>query len=232
MMIERRVALFLIALLIVSLRVPASLAQGPAPADEPTKPPYVFPTPIFIPTYPGDTVAPTAPRPAATPASSQPSAEGTYTVEPGDSPWTISQRVYGSGAKYAIIMAANGITDSTRLKVGMVLKIPSSDASGQALPTAVPTLAPTLPAPPAPPTTAPTPRSTSPTPTATRTPAPGSASSGSASISDAALLVVNVLSGIFFGGSILSAISAVLMYRRQTWLKSMARMARRIRPRP
>ena len=225
---RRSVALFLIAIGLVLLRAPITLAQGPAPADEPTKPPYVFPTPIFIPTYPGDVPAPTAPKPATTPVSVPPSGERTYTVEPGDNPWTIAQKVYGSGTKYSVIMAANGITDSTRLKVGMVLKIPSADASGQPLPTPVPTLAPTVPAPP---TIAPTSQMTPPTPTGTRTPASGSASSGSNSISDTVLLVVNILSGIFFAGAILAAISAVLMYRRLAWLKSMTMMARRIRVR-
>src|SRR5512135_3761249 len=156
--------------------------QGPAATEEPTKPPYVFPTPIFIPTYTG--TGPAASTPGPTRAGGQASGERTYTVESGDNPWTIAQKMYGNGAKYQVIMTANGLTDSTKLKVGMVLKIPATDAAGQPLPTAAPTLlAPALAAPSLPaPTLQPTPAG----PTATPTRAPAANSLLPSSLSDAA----------------------------------------------
>src|SRR5512142_2310622 len=88
--------------------------QGPAATEEPTKPPYVFPTPIFIPPYPG--TGPAASTPVPTRAGAPASGERTYTVETGDNPWTIAQKMYGNGARYQVIMTANGLSDSTRLK--------------------------------------------------------------------------------------------------------------------
>lgn len=109
------------------------------PTDEPTKRPYVFPTPIFIPTYADDTPAPRS----ATSIPLQPGAD-TYTVQSGDSPWLIAQKVYGDGTKYKLIMDANGMTDQTRLRVGTVLKIPS--APGIVAPPTPTSIAPTEPA--------------------------------------------------------------------------------------
>ena len=46
-----------------------------------------------------------------------------YTVQSGDSLWTIAQRFLGAGIKYQEIMAANGLT-SSMIHVGQKLKIP------------------------------------------------------------------------------------------------------------
>lgn len=130
------------------------------PTEEPTKRPYVFPTPIYIPPFADDT-----PVQRATPVATLPPGTETYTVQAGDSPWTIAQKVYGDGTKYKLIMEANGLTDQTRLRVGTVLKIPSlGTPPAQSTPTsAAPTsteIAPTptaLPTAPGFPTLAPTP---------------------------------------------------------------------------
>lgn len=53
-------------------------------------------------------------------------AEGsfTYTVRKGDSFWTISRRIYGNGAQYTKIAAANNLETNARLHVGDKLIIP------------------------------------------------------------------------------------------------------------
>ena len=122
--------LLFIALIVpvfVSMRASAVFAEPPAqatatrtPTDEPPKPPYVFPTPIFIPTYPGETPAPSARTTPVLPGTGA----TTYTVVSGDSPWVISQKVYGDGSKYQLILDANNMTKDTRLRVGSVLQIP------------------------------------------------------------------------------------------------------------
>jgi LysM repeat protein len=190
-------------------------AASPTPTDEPPKAPYVFPTPIFIPTYPGDTAAATTvPRSAG-----QPTGQDTYTVQSGDSPWSIAQKVYGDGTKYTLIMSANGITDSSRLRVGMVLKIPplaganpqpSAPAStpSASIPIA-PALQPTA-APPGSPTIAATP---------TRTPTSAGILPGS--VVDAMQLVVTVLTGALALGGLLAAISALLLYIRARRLQQL-----------
>lgn len=142
-------------------------AQSAAtPTDEPTKRPYIFPTPIFIPTYADDTPVPRS----TTALPSQPGID-TYTVQAGDSLWLIAQKVYGDGTKYKLIMDANGLTDQTRLRVGTVLKIPAVPGVGApATPTTSAAPEPTVSQPGIAPTSAPT--LPSPTPTFTPTPKP------------------------------------------------------------
>ena len=50
----------------------------------------------------------------------------TYTVQKGDNLWRIAGRLYGEGAQYKKILAANSdiLTDPDRVKAGMVLVIP------------------------------------------------------------------------------------------------------------
>ena len=199
--------------------------QGPAATEEPTKPPYVFPTPIFIPTYTG--AGPASSTPAPSRAGAPALGERTYTVESGDNPWTIAQKMYGNGARYQVIMTANGLSDSTRLKVGMVLKIPASDAAGQPLPTAVPTLLPpTLAAPSLP---APTFEQTPAAATATPTRSPASQSLLPSSLADAAGIALNVITALFILGAIVAGIFAVLVYRRSRRLEEMSTFVRRLR---
>ena len=53
------------------------------------------------------------------------SAGNTYTVQAGDTFWSISQSVYGNGADYQKILDANGLTESSVLNEGQVLNIPN-----------------------------------------------------------------------------------------------------------
>ncbi len=64
-------------------------------------------------------VTPTQPAPV------QPAA-GTYTVQKGDSLWSIAQRLYGSGMKYALLFEANRdkVKDPNAIFVGQVLIVP------------------------------------------------------------------------------------------------------------
>jgi LysM repeat protein len=59
-----------------------------------------------------------------TPATAKASSSS-YKVKPGDSPWTISQAVFGTNAYAKEILELNGIRDARRLKVGAVLKMPA-----------------------------------------------------------------------------------------------------------
>jgi len=198
-------------------------AAPPAQAtEEPTKPPYVFPTPVFIPIFPDDT-----PTPRATPGRTTVPIAGqtAYTIQAGDSPWTIAQKVYGDGSKFRLIMDANGITDQTKLRVGQVLVIPT--LAGTAAPALAPTAVPPTPISAAPtlaPTTLPTPIPL-PTPTPTPTPPPATTA-----IINALPTIVNVVSGILFIASLVCAILAVLSYDRARRLNAIeARNKIRIR---
>lgn len=55
-----------------------------------------------------------------------PTPKGTYTVKPGDSLWSIADRLLGSGAAYILIKAANDLTSDT-IHPGQVLIIPGMD---------------------------------------------------------------------------------------------------------
>ena len=54
--------------------------------------------------------------------------EDTYTVQAGDSLWSIAEKVYGSGTYYTKLMTLNGLTNSN-IMVGQVLKIKSNTQS-------------------------------------------------------------------------------------------------------
>lgn len=225
---------FLFFAIFVDLYLSPALSAAPpalAPTEEPTKPPYIFPTPIFIPTYPSAGTTSSSPTPIATRAIPVTSSDRTYTVESGDNPWTIAAKVYGSGAKYPAILSANGLTENSKLKIGQVLRIPSSDSSGQALPTPAPTTAPTVaPTPPTP--AAPPVQATSPAaPTAVRTatPTPVAGSSLPSVAYDAAGVAINLFSAVFLLGSIGSATLAFLVHRRSDRSERMTLMVRRIR---
>lgn len=207
-----------LALAWTSARAVPAFAQ--APTEEPTKRPYVFPTPIFIPTYPNDTPPPTRVLPSATPTAragtfaTEPAAateEQTYTVQPGDSLWIIAQKVYGNGAKYPLIANANDITKTTRLRTGMILKIPNAPGVATLTPTLAPasptltaTLAPLASPPPASPTAAPTPTPASLIPS---------------SISQVATTVLQILAALCAFAALLSATLAYLMYARARRLR-------------
>jgi LysM repeat protein len=196
-------------------------ATTSTPTDEPPKSPYVFPTPIFIPTYPGDTPVATS----VSRSAGQPTGQDTYTVQSGDSPWTIAQKVYGNGSKYPLIMSANNLTDSTRLRVGMILKIPQVAGSA---PAAAPTATPPASEPVAPvpqPTTA---TIISPIPAMSPTRSPASSGILPGSVADAANLAINVVSGILLLGALTAAVFAFLVYYRARRMEGMNTRKKRI----
>ncbi len=53
------------------------------------------------------------------------SIRSSYTVKEGDSLWTISEEVYGTGYNWVDIKKANSLTDANAIEAGQVLKIPS-----------------------------------------------------------------------------------------------------------
>lgn len=53
-----------------------------------------------------------------------PPAAQTYTVEPGDTLWAISERFYGDGNRFHEIAAASGIDNPDLINVGQVVTIP------------------------------------------------------------------------------------------------------------
>jgi nucleoid-associated protein YgaU len=62
---------------------------------------------------------------AAEPQKPATASADSYKVKPGDSPWTISQAVFGTNAYAKEILELNGIRDPKRLQVGKVLKMPA-----------------------------------------------------------------------------------------------------------
>lgn len=75
-------------------------------------------------------VPPPPPAPEATatytpaPVEAAPATGGTYTVQKGDTLWSIAARHYGNGQKWRDIAAANGMSDPRQLKVGQTLTLP------------------------------------------------------------------------------------------------------------
>lgn len=49
-----------------------------------------------------------------------------YTVQDGDTPWTMAQKFYGNGAEYTKILEANGLQEGANIQPGDVLKIPAA----------------------------------------------------------------------------------------------------------
>lgn len=61
-------------------------------------------------------------------SSTSTSSAGTkeYTVQDGDTPWTMAQKFYGNGAEYTKILEANGLQEGANIQPGDVLKIPAA----------------------------------------------------------------------------------------------------------
>ena len=49
-----------------------------------------------------------------------------YTVQDGETPWSMAQKFYGNGAEYTKILEANGLQEGENIKPGDVLKIPAA----------------------------------------------------------------------------------------------------------
>jgi len=62
-------------------------------------------------------------EPAAAPVAEQMAAQ-TYTVEAGDTLWSIAERFYGDGNRYMDIAGASGLSNPDAVGVGQVLTIP------------------------------------------------------------------------------------------------------------
>ena len=87
----------------------------------------------------GAPVAFSAPAAQSTATPTLKPGDRTYTVESGDSVWSIAQKLYGNGYKYTVILQANGLTEASRLRVGQVLVIPGASDASPAAPAATPT---------------------------------------------------------------------------------------------
>lgn len=182
-------------------------AQKPLPTDEPTKRPYVFPTPIFIPTFVSATDLPS--RVTATPVSPVATVVLTgaqnYVVEAGDNPSTIAKKVYGDAGKFRLIVDANNLTDTTRLRAGMTLIIPPL--------TSTPPTAPPAPAAPAPPTATIVPSEVAAAPEEIETPEPAP-ESDTAYLARAAQNALLAMSAVLLLGFLAISGTALLLYRR------------------
>ena len=230
--------LILMSVSTVSAEPRAQTTATRTPTDEPVKPPYVFPTPIFIPTYPGDTPAPTVRN---TPAI-QITGATTYTIVSGDSPWIIAQKVYGDGSKYQLILDANGLTKDSRLRVGAVLQIPAlAGTPVVTAPVNAPTTNVTTPiAPPSPlpvtsgsPTLAPAIFMTV-TPLRPTTPGTNTSSTPNTPMSipfeilDLAPTILNVLAGICSIAGLVCSVLAFLLFNRSRRMEEMNKSKKRL----
>jgi nucleoid-associated protein YgaU len=65
----------------------------------------------------------------ATPEPAPPTAAASYVVQEGDTLSLIAKKLTGNEANWTEIARANGISDPTKLQVGMSLRIPSELSS-------------------------------------------------------------------------------------------------------
>ena len=128
---------------------PAAGTATPAPAPEPD----VMPAPAPEAAAPE---AEAAENPAAkivakaagaAPAAAAKEKPKTYTVQPGDTLFSIAKRTLGDGGRYTEIQALNKdiLPDANKLKVGMVLKLPTGAEAPATPETPAPTPKPTTP---------------------------------------------------------------------------------------
>ncbi len=222
-----------VTLALLAFETAAAAPPAVAPTEEPTKRPYVFPTPIFMPTYPTDVpIATTTPlrTAASTPIATAPkqAVSESYTVLSGDNPWTIAEKICGSGVKWSSIVRENNIVDSTRLRVGTVLRIPDDCYSGSTVQSTVMTPA-TSTQPLATPVVLSLSLPISTPVTSPRTPTPSTFGGEVNVMWQVGMMVVNIGSGLLLLGSIVSGASAWLVYRRMRFISEMTHMVRRLR---
>jgi nucleoid-associated protein YgaU len=95
-------------------------------ASVPIAPAEIAPAPV--------TAVPTQIQPpyvSAATASTAPNIPRTHRVEAGESPYSISETVYGNGKYYKKILAANPGIDPRHLKIGQILVIPELTDAGK-----------------------------------------------------------------------------------------------------
>jgi LysM repeat protein len=160
------------------------------------------------------------PQPPAATATPDSAGTQSYTVQSGDTLWSIATKFYGNGSKYVLILRANDMPDNARLAVGATLIIPPlADAN--------PVVAPKTTVPPSatPPGISPAPAQPVPgglvtTPAANATPtsqapllADSAKSSAPTPLSTYLGLLIDVLSAICLLGSLACAFLSIDAYR-------------------
>jgi nucleoid-associated protein YgaU len=114
--------------------LPSTQPSRPLMADIPTLEAAPAPVATALPPPAAATQDPTSSfTSSASVASTTPR---THRVESGESPYSISEAVYGSGRYYKRILAANPGIDPRHLKIGQVLIIPDLSTTDRATPSA------------------------------------------------------------------------------------------------
>lgn len=139
--------------LVLSLLVVSGIARAqqtvPAPPIPGPGTPPAAPAAPAAPATPAPAPASApAPVPAVAPAPAPAAPASTYTVQPGDNPWSIAKK---HGVKLEDLLKANEIKDPKNLKIGDVLKLPAGATAKPEAPVATKAAAPA----PAAPATAP-----------------------------------------------------------------------------
>lgn len=100
------------------------LSQVPPPPPQPAQETATFEPvqPEPVPAQP--MMEPVPAQPDAGMADTSTAPGGTYTVEKGDTIYSIARKVYGNNARAKDIIAANPGIDPNKIKVGQVLNLP------------------------------------------------------------------------------------------------------------
>lgn len=93
------------------------------PKPQPPKPVTPAPSPTGKPPRPRPAQTPPVKKPAPTPAPAKAPTRA-YTVEPGDSLWTIARAQLGDGRRVDEIARLNGLEPPYKIKAGQKLKLP------------------------------------------------------------------------------------------------------------
>lgn len=136
------VALALVLLWILTYWLTDRPAQDPFAIAAPPIEESVAPPPVIVrdpepPVKPPPKVEPSKPEPA--PQASKPGvippSFRMYTIERGDTPSRISEKVYGTSKHWRSVQQANPFVDFSKIKVGREIRIPVDPENIQGLPT-------------------------------------------------------------------------------------------------